>query len=409
MDTRTPPSYRSVSDAVGRVTSRFDSRLRGLGVLAVLILIGLYIWHLIAGTGAPETPPPAPVHVGVARIADFDVVDHTLGTVLAQSTVNVTAQVSGQIVAANFKEGQIVRRGDLLFQIDARPFKAALMQAEAALAKDQANLTSASNDEKRFLALFKLNAISHQQRDQAVATANADRALVKSDLAAIDLAKINLGYTEIHSPVDGKTGPILIYPGNVVTVASSNQAATALVTITQIQPVKVSFALPQSDLPQIQNQLRGGRLMAIVPMEGADNGQETARVDFMSNAVSAQTGTIELRATFGNEDLRLVPGQMVNVGVTIRNLRKVLVVPRDAVNTGPDSTYVYVVDAQSHAVQVPVQVLHDDGKNDAVSGALKAGDRVITEGQLRVVAGAEVEVSSQPSSAFAVPTEPGAQ
>lgn len=407
MDTRTPPSYRTFSDAVGRASSRLGPRYRGL-IAIVAVAISVYLWHLIAGGRAPQAQPPAPVHVGMARIADFNVVDHTLGTVLAQSTVNVTAQVTGQIIAANFKEGQIVKRGDLLFQIDPRPFQAALDQAQAALAKDQANLVSAANDETRFLALFKQNAISQEQRDQAVAAANADRALVKSDLAAIDIAKINLGYTQIRSPVDGKTGPILIYPGNVV-IANANQASTPLVTIVQIQPVKISFALPQSDLPQLQNQFRAGALTAIVPMEGAANGHETARVDFLSNTVSAQTGTIELRATFGNEDLRLVPGQMVNVGVTLRDLPNALVVPRDAVNAGPDSSYVYVVDKVSRAVQVPVTVLHDDGKNAAIAGNVKPGDRLITEGQMRVVPGATVEVSSQPSSAFAAPSEPGAQ
>jgi multidrug efflux system membrane fusion protein len=409
MDTRTPPSYRTFSDAVGRVTSRFDSRLWSVAIGVAALALVLYVWHLIAGGGAPKEPPPAPIHVGVATTGDFDVVDHTLGTVLAQSTVNVTPQVTGQIIAANFKEGQIVKRGDLLFQIDPRPFQAALAQAEAALARDQANLVSAANDQIRFTALFKQNAVSQQQRDQAVATANADRALVKSDEAAIAIAKLNLGYTEIRSPVDGKTGPIQIYPGNVVTIASATQIATPLVTIMQIQPVKVSFALPQSDVPQIQNQIRAGKLIAIIPMEGAEGGRETAPVDFMSNAVSAQAGTIELRATFPNTDLRLVPGQMVNVGVTIRNLRKVVIVPRDAVNVGPDNNYVYVVDAQSRAVQVPVEVLHDDGKNDAISGNVKAGDQVITEGQLRVVPGAAVAISSQPSSAFVAPTEPGAQ
>src|SRR5262249_45405261 len=169
----------------------------------------------------------------------------------------------------------------------------------------------------RFVTLVAQNAASESQRDQAVATAKADAAIVNADRGVLDAARLNLGFTQIRSPIDGKTGPILIQPGNLVTAGGTN----ALVTITQIQPVKVSFFLPQNDLAQIQSQMAAGLLKAVVPTVGADGGNETAPVDFVGNAVSAVTGTIELRATFNNEDLRLVPGQMANVGVTMRHLK----------------------------------------------------------------------------------------
>ena len=410
MDTRTPaslqfPGARTVREKVAQTGPR--TRLI-LGIVGAVILLAL-AWQILGGGPAKPAKPAAPVHVGTAAIGNMPVVEHTIGTVLAESTVNVNAQVSGQLIAADFKEGQIVHQGDLLFQIDPRPFQAALEQAEATLAKDAANLASAKNDETRFVTLFKQNAASAQQRDQAVATAKADAALVESDKAAIDIARLNLGYTQIRSPINGKTGPILMQPGNLIAATSSNQTATPLVTITQIQPVKVSFFLPQSELGQIQNQMANGGLMAVIPMEGAKGGNEMAPVNFVGNAVSAQTGTIELRATYLNDDLRLVPGQMVNVGVTMNSLHNVLVVPRDAVNAGPDGSYVWVVDQQSKAAQVPVTVLHDDGTNAAIQGNVKHGDKVITEGQLRVVPGADVVISKAPRSSFAQPLPPGAQ
>ena len=410
MDTRTPaslqiPGARTVRETFAQTNPRVRLIVGIVGAAIVLLLA----WLLLGGEPTKTGKPPAPVHVGTASIANMPVVENTIGTVLAESTVNVNAQVSGQLIAAYFKEGQVVHQGDLLFQIDPRPFQAALEQAQAALAKDAANLASAKNDETRFVTLYKQNAASQQQRDQAVATAKADAALVQSDQAAIDIAKLNLGYTQIRSPINGKTGPILMQPGNLIAATSSNQTATPLVTITQIQPVKVSFFLPQNDLPQIQNQMASGALSAIIPMAGARGGNETAPVNFVGNAVSAQTGTIELRATFANEDLRLVPGQMVSVGVTTQMLRNVVVIPRDAVNAGPDGDYVYVVDKNLKAQRVAVTVLHDDGTNNAIQGDLKPGDKVITEGQLRVTPGAEVIVSRAPRTSFATPLPPGAQ
>ncbi len=410
MDTRTPASLQFPGARTVRETfAQTNPRLRLiLGIAGAAILVFLAWRYFTGGTEAPHKPVP-PVHVAAAQMKNMDVVEHTIGTVLAQATVNVNAQVSGPLLAADFKEGQLVKAGDLLFQIDPRPYQAALEQAQAALAKDAANLASAQNDERRYVALFKQNAASATQRDQAVAAAKANAALVASDKAAIDLATLNLGYTQIRSPINGKTGPILVQPGNLVSAASANASASPLVTITQIQPVKVSFFLPQSELPQIQNQMANGGLSVVIPMDGAKGGSEIAPVNFVGNAVSAQTGTIELRATFTNDDLRLVPGQMVNVGITMRMLKNVVVVPRDAVNAGPDGSYVYVVDKALKADQKPVTVLNDDGTNMAIQGDVKPGDKVITEGQLRVLPGMTVAISTAPRTSFAQPLPPGAQ
>jgi len=244
------------------------------------------------------------------------------------------------------------------------------------------------------------NAIAKQTVDDEKATVATDEGVVQSDEGSVENARINLGYTRIVSPIDGKTGPIQIQPGNVITVAGS----TPLVTITQIQPIKLSFFLPQGQLTQIQNQMAAGKLQASVPMPGAPNGKEQAKVDFISNTVGANTGTIELRATFQNADQRLVPGQSVNVGVTLNQIAGATVVPRDAVNIGPDASYVYVVGAGNVVTSKPVQVLNDDGTVDAVLGGVKPGDQVVVEGQLRIVPGAKVQIRNNGPANFSKPT-----
>ncbi len=406
MDTKSPAhSLDSGSQRFPGAVTRADPRTRLIaGIVAAVGAIAL-AWYLLSGGQTRKAPPAPPVHVASAVRKSVDVIEQTIGTVVPVSTVNVIPQVTGQLVDAPFQEGQIVHRGDLLFQIDARPFQAALEQAQAALAKDQATLVSAANDERRYAALYAQNAGSQQQRDQSVATAKADAAVVQSDKAAIDVARINLGYTQIRSPITGKTGPILIQPGNLVTASGANP----LVTITQLQPMKVSLFLPQSDVPQIQLQMAANALTAVVPMPGAKGGQETASVNFVGNVVSAQTGTIELRATFDNADLRLVPGQTVSVAVTLRNLNNVVVVPRNAVNAGPDNSFVYVVDKDSRALQKIVTVLNDDGTSDAIQGDVKPGDRVIVDGQLRVVPSIAVAVMNGAPPARAPALPPGAQ
>jgi multidrug efflux system membrane fusion protein len=367
-------------------SSRMRWLLIGLGVLLLAALLWFGVKYLFPAK--PHTPPPAPVRTARVVKKDVVVVLNTIATVVSPATVQVTAQVQGKLLEAYFQEGQLVHKGDPLFLIDPAPFQNALAQARAQLAKDTATTQAAANDQQRYTALYAQNAISQQQRDQAVATAQADAATVNADKAAVNIAAENLGYTRILSPIDGKTGPILIQPGNLITVAGT----APLVSITQIQPIKLSFFLPQTQLTQIQNQMTAGKLEATVPMAGAAGGREQAKVDFISNAVGANTGTIELRATFQNADQRLVPGQSVNVGVTLNQIAGATVVPRDAVNVGPDESYVYVVGADNAVTSKPVKVLNDDGTVDAVQGDVKRGDQVVVEGQLRIVPGAKVQI-----------------
>jgi multidrug efflux system membrane fusion protein len=281
----------------------------------------------------------------------------------------------------------------------------AVEQATGALTRDQATLVSDQHDAVRYSTLAKAGAASAQQRDQAVAAAKAMAATVVSDRAALDAAKLNLVYSKIYSPIDGKTGPILIQPGNLVTADSTSP----LVVITQVQPVKVSFFLPQTDLPQIQARMRQGKMTATVQVHGQGGETLTAPVDFVGNAVSSQTGTIELRATFPNTDFALVPGALVDTSVTLNQIDNAVVVPHDAVNLGEDSSYLYVITPQMKADMVTVTTLYDDGKETAVQGKIKPGDKVVTEGQLRLVPGTKVVIKKTPVGGSEQQVPEGAQ
>lgn len=356
-----------------------------LGIVAAIVLA--FIAYSIFGGSKPKAPPPPPVIVQRAAQQDVSVVDHTIGTVVSNATVQVTARVQGELLRTYFTEGQMVKKGDLLFQIDPRPYQAAYDNAAA-------TLVSAKAKAERYASLLAQKAVAPQDADDAkaaylVAQANADA------------ARLNLEYTRIVSPIDGKTGPIMIQPGNQIMVAGSSgngistTAATGnpLVVITQLSPIKISFALPQADLPRIQKRMAAQGMQVALTQQGSVDGKPlTATVDFVGNQVNDQTGTIELRATFGNQAGTLVPGQLVDVGVVLDTIKAATVVPHDAVNLGPDVNFVYVV-RQGKAVMVPVTVVHDDGTTAAITGKVKAGDTVIVDGQLRVKANMPVTIA----------------
>ncbi|HEV2268060.1 MAG TPA: efflux RND transporter periplasmic adaptor subunit [Steroidobacteraceae bacterium] len=355
--------------------------------IAIVALALAGAWHWVVGhrSAAASAKTAAPVRIAKVVRRDMPVVEHTVGTVLANVTVQVTARVQGTLESAFFTEGQFVSRGELLFQIDPRPFKAAYAQARAVLLRDEAQLRNARRDERRYETLSRQNSISPQQADASATNVGMLTATVAADRAAARLAQLNLDYTQIRSPIEGKTGPVLVHPGNLVDLTG----ATPLLTIEQIEPVKLSFSLPESDLPRIQARRQSHALIATVEEPGG--APLSAPVEFVSNAVNGQSGTIELRATFANASRSLVPGQLMNVTVQLADIPHALVVPDDAVNDGPDGPYVYVV-ARSRAVVCPVRILFDDSRNAAVAGRLQPGDEVIVEGQLRVVPGGSVHV-----------------
>ncbi|HMI96802.1 MAG TPA: efflux RND transporter periplasmic adaptor subunit [Micropepsaceae bacterium] len=376
-----PPS-RQIAQSIPGIAQKAKPRNWLIGGGALILALGAF-WYVTradnAPTGGQRPSAAAPVRVAEVIRRDMSVVRRTPGTVIANTTVQVTARVQGVLDAANFKEGQFVKKGDLLFRIDPRPFEAALAQARAMLVRDQAQLKNADRDRLLYEHLNQIGAVSTQQRDTSVSSVEVLNATLAADEAAINIAQLNLGYTEIRSPVDGKTGPMLVQPGNMIATNST----TPLVTIAQIQPIKISFNLPQADLQLILARQRTNGLTAIVDSNDAAGKPLSAPIDFTSNAVNNQSGTIELRATFDNKDLSFLPGQLVNVTVELNKIPDALVVPSDAVNDGPDGSYVYVV-AGGKAVQHTVRIVFDDSKNIAVEGDVKPGDSVIVEGQLRV-------------------------
>jgi multidrug efflux system membrane fusion protein len=370
------------------------------GAALLLVLAGYWYFNAKGDGGGEKRVSAAPVRIAHVEKRDMAVVERSLGTVVANTLVQVVARVQGTLDRATFKEGQFVKKGDLLFQIDPRPFEAALAQAEAIYHRDQAQLQNALRDKQRYATLNEQGAISVQQRDTSQTNADVMAATVAADKAAADMARLNLGFAQIRSPVDGKTGPVLIQPGNMITGTSGS--STPLVTIAEVRPVKISFTLPQSDLARIQARQQNGQLLAILEVRDRSGKLLSAPVDFTSNVVSNQSGTIELRATFPNDDLSLVPGQLVNVTVQLNDIPNALVIPRDAVNDSPTGSFVFVV-KNGKAIQTPVIVQTDDGTNAAVSGALAASDAVVVEGQLRVVAGGPVHVLGAKAAAGAAP------
>src|SRR5215831_4159580 len=381
----------------GRIRAASGKPFRVISWLVPIVALGLVLgafWYLTQADVPPKPAQPrgaaaAPVRVAQAVRRDMQIIRRTPGTVVANTTVQVTARVQGIIESANFREGQFVKKGELLFQIDPKPFQAALDQARAILLRDQASLKNANRDLDLYENLNKIGAVSRQQRDTALSNVEALAATIVADQAAINLAELNLGYTQIRSPVDGKTGPIMIQPGNMVLATGT----TPLVTIAEIQPVKISFNLPQADLQLILARQKSKGLTAIVDTNDANGQPLSAPVDFTSNAVNNQSGTIELRATFDNKDFSFLPGELVNVTLELDTLSNVVVVPHDAINEGPDGAFVYVV-AADKAQQHNVKVLFDDAKNVAIEGDVKPGDQVIIEGQLRVQPDGPVSVTA---------------
>ena len=390
MNIRFPANLETVPAATRSATDRIQGMSRRtlvIIVVAAVAVVGFFAWRLFfSGPAAPQKVVP-PVVVQAVGQQDIAVIERTIGTVISNATVQLSARVQGQLLKANFKEGDLVHTGQLLFQIDPRPYQASYSSALASLA-------SARSKADRYARLLAQKAIAPQDADDA-------RAAYLEASAAAETARLNLEYTQIRSPIDGKTGPILIQPGNMVMAGAGSSGvgatsaaapASTLVVITQLQPVKISFSLPQADLPRIQARALAHTLTASVDNHGGTGAALTVPVDFVGNAVDDKTGTIELRATFQNANSELVPGQLVDIGVTLDAIRGAKVVPHEAVNLGPNMHFVYVV-RDGNAVMVPVTVLHDDGTTAAIDGKLKVGDKVVIDGQLRVIPGKPVLIS----------------
>jgi multidrug efflux system membrane fusion protein len=371
-----------------------------------------------AGGGRGGRGDSGGVPVVVAQVTQKDVpVDiDGIGNVEASSTISVRAQVTGQLTDVLFHEGDFVKKGDHIFSLDARPFEAMLQQAQANLVRDQAllsqaeaNLTrDASNAEysqltsERQALLATRGILSKDQADQSRAAADATAATVKADKAAIesaraqlaaqqaavDNAKVAVSYTVIRSPIDGRTGNLAVKTGNLVTANS-----TELMTIAKIQPVNVTFSVPATHLPTIKRAMTGATLSVIATPQDADAQPATGALSFIDNSVDATTDTIKLKATFQNPDRRLWPGQFARVKLRLSTLRQATIVPQQALQTGQDGQFVFVLKQDSTVEQRPVTAGQRVDDDVVIVKGLKAGETVVKEGQLRLEQGTRVQRS----------------
>jgi multidrug efflux system membrane fusion protein len=358
----------------------------------------------VVGTLAPsaeaQSPPPSspgiPVTAGVVATADVPVFLNAIGTVQAFNMVTIKSRVDGQIVKIAFAEGQDVKAGDPLIQIDPRPFQAALDLALANQEKDQANLANAQRNLARDAALLKSNlAVSQQQYENDRATVATNQALVDGDKASVENARLNLGFADIRAPIDGRLGIRMVDVGNMVRATDS----TGLVTISQLKPIFVSFTVPQDNLHKIHEKQAGGDLT--VHAYGSDNKTALAegKLTVIDNAIDQPTGTIRLKATFANANERLWPGEFVNVRLILSVRKGAPTVPAQTVQDGPTGQYAYVIKEDSTVERRPVEVAAVQDGIAVIGKGLSVGDRVVVEGQYRLTNGVRVKVEAKPAGA----------
>jgi multidrug efflux system membrane fusion protein len=338
-----------------------------------------------AQSGVAKPPPAAPVSVAKAERKTVPLSVRAIGNVEPIEGVTVKSRVDGQIVAVHVRDGQDVKKGQLLFQLDNRYLSSQLKQLEATEAKSRALLANAESTEKRYGELLAQRFISQEAYTQAQSNRDAALATVAADHAAVESARIQLSYTRIFSPISGRTGMVMVPAGNTV---KAND--TGLVVINQLAPIYVSFSVPEQFLERIRNYKSKGRLAVAASPQGAPNVAANGGLTFIDNAVDAQTGTIKLRATFDNKQQQLWPGQFVNVTLTLEQQKDALVVPPEAVQTGPRGTFVFVVAPDMTAEVRDVKVDRTEGRDSVIAEGLEAGETVIVDGQLRVTPGGKV-------------------
>lgn len=354
----------------------------------------------LAAACRKDAPPPRPtVPVTVAPVEQRSVPQEisAIGTVTPIQTVAVRGQVSGTLLRVAFQEGDEVQSGQLLFQIDPRPFQAALEMAQANLAKDGAQLVNARQQVTRYQQLVQNNLATEEQFDQLKANADAAEAAIAADSAAVRTARLNLEYTTIKAQISGRTGSLLLREGNLVPV----NGATPLVVVNQIRPIAVSFSVPQKYLDDIQRfSARAHLAVEIRPSEDT-SAVQIGTLIFINNQVDTTTGTIQLKATFANADRKLWPGEFVAARLVLNVERDVLTIPSQAVMTGQNGTYVYVVNPDRSVRTQDVTVGRSAGDFVVIEKGLVRGQMVVTDGQLRLVPGAKVEIKNGADSGHA--------
>ncbi|MGH9691594.1 MAG: efflux RND transporter periplasmic adaptor subunit [Candidatus Acidiferrales bacterium] len=346
---------------------------------------------LMSGCGmkTAQTAPIMAVPVTVAKAVQKTIpIDlSAIGSGEAYSTVSIKSQVNAELEQVHFTQGDFVTKGQLLFSLDARPFEAALNQAQATLARDKAQAELDEVQAQRYQKLFDAGVTPKEQFDQMKATADAQEASVHADEAASEAARLQLQYCSIYSPIDGRTGALGVTPGNLV----KQNDVPVLVVIAQITPLYVDFAIPEQYLGVVKEFMAKGRLQVEATPYG-DTKPEVGYLTFIDNSVDNTTGTIKLKATFANADHRLWPGQFSTVSLRLSEQENATVVPSQAVQTGQSGDFVFVVTPESMAEQRAVKVSRTIGGDSVISQGVKPGETVVTDGQLRLIPGIKVAV-----------------
>jgi multidrug efflux system membrane fusion protein len=336
--------------------------------------------------GARPSFPPAPVTVAVAEQASVPVELNAIGNAQSYRTVQVKSMVDGQIERVLFRQGEDVRAGQLLFQLDKRPFQAALDQALGKLAQDKATAANSRAQAGRDEALLKAGVLAPQDAQTQESQAQAYEAAVQADKAAVETAKVNLGYTDIRAPISGRAGALLVDVGNLVKANDTN----ALTTLNQVEPIYVAFNIPEAQLPSVRARAKAGlQVQAFVPN---DPKPEAGTLSFIDNAVDQTTGTIKLMGTFRNRERKLWPGEFFNVRLVLGTDSRAIVVPASALQNGENGKYIYVVQPDGTAVMQPVTSSRTYRQLAVIDKGISAGQRVIVDGQYRVIPNSKVEV-----------------
>lgn len=360
------------------------------------------------GEAVQQTPPPAggrgggpggqggqgqavPVTTAPVVQKSMPITIEAIGNVIAASTVAVHAQITGELTSVNFKEGDDVKAGQVLLTLDKRPLQAALDQAQATLDRDLAQVNNAKAQAVRYADLLNRGIATREQADQVSATAAALEATVAADRAAVENARVQLDYATIVSPISGRTGLLQVHVGNLVRANDT----TPIVTINRITPVYVSFAVPEAQLPELKHYMARGTLPMTARAPNDSDPPSRGVVNFIDNAVDPTTGQIKVKGTFPNEDRRLWPGQFVTANVVLSAEPHAITVPSVAVQNGQQGLYVYVVKADQTVELRPVTVERTLGDDSVVASGLSPGETVVTDGQLRLVAGSRVSIKSE--------------
>lgn len=365
------------------------------------ILITLLGCGLLSSCSGSKAAPPrvtaVPILAATVEKKDVPLQVRAIGAVEAYSNVSVKTQITGELTGVHFKEGQDVNKGQLLFTLDKRPFEAALKQAQGMLAKDQAQSANARAQAKRYESLNRAGVVSKEEYEQMQSNADALDAAVLADQAAVDNARIQLAYCSIFSPIDGRTGPLLIHQGNMIKANDT----PFLVSINQVQPIYATFTVPEQNLADIKHYSNQGKLRVQALIPNDTRGPVGGWLSFVDNTVDQATGTIKLKGEFANADRRLWPGQFVDVVLTLAQQPNAIVVPSQAIQNGQTGQFVMVIKPDMTVEARPVILDRSTDGQAVISKGLTAGEQVVTDGQLRLVPGVtrvELKQATAPSS-----------